>query len=175
MKHRNPLLVFFLGFITLGIYQIYWFVSTKKEMNARGEKLPTAWILIIPIIGPIWFFWVFSKATENVTNNSINSVVGFLLLYFLSSIGAAIIQDSFNGVMTINGSATAPITPVATTTPVYANPNVIQTIELQQPATQEPAIVVSGTNFSQQPPTQTTPTVPQPPVDPTNKPPTVSG
>jgi uncharacterized membrane protein YjgN (DUF898 family) len=35
MKKRNPLVVFLLSVITLGIYDIYWLVSTKKVLNAK--------------------------------------------------------------------------------------------------------------------------------------------
>ena len=32
VKFRNPIVVIILGFITLGIYYIYWFYSTSKEL-----------------------------------------------------------------------------------------------------------------------------------------------
>lgn len=54
MKNRNPLLVFLLSILTGGIYSWYWLVKTKGEMNKLGEKIPTAWIWLIPIIGNFW-------------------------------------------------------------------------------------------------------------------------
>lgn len=42
MQQRDPLKVFFLSLITVGIYAIVWYVKTKDEMNARGAQIPTA-------------------------------------------------------------------------------------------------------------------------------------
>ncbi|MDE3059103.1 MAG: DUF4234 domain-containing protein, partial [Bacteroidota bacterium] len=56
MKKRKPIAVFFLPFITLGIYSIVWYVSTKTEMKQRGADIPTAWLLIIPIADLYWLW-----------------------------------------------------------------------------------------------------------------------
>ena len=98
MKQRNPIAVLLLPFITFGIYSWYWAVKTKGEMNALGEKIPTAWIWLIPIIGTIWWFWEYSKGVEHVTNEKINSILAFVVMWLLGSIGQAILQDSFNKV-----------------------------------------------------------------------------
>jgi hypothetical protein len=98
MKQRSPIAVFLLPFITLGIYSWYWAVKTKGEMNALGEKIPTAWVWLIPIVGFIWWYWEYSKGVEHVTNEKISSILAFIVLWLLSSIGQAIIQDSFNKV-----------------------------------------------------------------------------
>jgi hypothetical protein len=98
MKQRNPIAVFLLPFITLGIYSWYWAVKTKGEMNALGEKIPTAWIWLIPIVGTIWWFWEYSKGVEHVTNEKISSILAFVVMWLLGPIGQAIIQDSFNKV-----------------------------------------------------------------------------
>jgi len=49
VKHRNILLVYLFSIITFGIYAIYWLVSTKNDINSLGAKIPTAWLIIIPI------------------------------------------------------------------------------------------------------------------------------
>jgi hypothetical protein len=178
MKHRNSLLVFFLPLITFGIYQVYWLVSTKKEMNIRGQKIPTAWILLIPIVGPIWFYWVFSKGAENVTNKDINSIVAFLLLYLLGSIGSAIIQDSFNHVPAVNiqSFSNSPATPPAPLTPASLTPiPTVQTVAPQQPVTPNAGGTTENNNFTPQAPVQIVPTNPHSSVNPTIKPPIVSG
>jgi hypothetical protein len=161
MKHRNPLIVFILPFITLGIYQLYWLVKTKREMNKKGEKILTAWILLIPLIGSIWFYWVYSKGVDHVTDHKMNNIVSFLLLYLLGSIGSAIIQDSFNSVpiggqqnWNASPQATGPVAPVINVSRPSSLPN--------QPTPHEPQ--------SQNPQIP-----PQPPVSPSQKPPLVSG
>ncbi|HUA13147.1 MAG TPA: DUF4234 domain-containing protein [Candidatus Sulfotelmatobacter sp.] len=49
MKKRNPIAVFFLSIITLGIYDIYWLVKTKTVLNKETKvHVPTIWLLFIP-------------------------------------------------------------------------------------------------------------------------------
>ena len=96
MKERNPILVLVFGLITLGIYSWYWAVKTKGEMNKLGEKIPTAWIWLIPIVGSIWWYWKYSEGVEHVSNGKTNAILAFILLWILGFIGQAILQDSFN-------------------------------------------------------------------------------
>lgn len=96
MKKRNPIAVFLFGLITLGIYSWYWAVKTKGEMNRLGEKIPTAWIWLIPIIGSIWWWWKYSEAVEHITQKEMGGVLAFVVLFLLGGIGQAIIQDAFN-------------------------------------------------------------------------------
>lgn len=97
MKKRSPFAVFFLPFITFGIYVIVWFVLTKEEMKSRGAEIPTAWLLIIPIANIYWL-WKYSKGVEKVTNGNRSAGGTFALLFFLSVIGMAITQSAFNKV-----------------------------------------------------------------------------
>jgi hypothetical protein len=103
MKNRNPLAVFLLPFVTFGIYSIYWFVKTKGEMNEKGATIPTAWLIIIPIVNIYWL-WKWSEGVDHVTNGKMSGVLAFILVWLLGSIGSAIVQDSFNKI----GEATAP-------------------------------------------------------------------
>jgi cytochrome c biogenesis protein CcdA len=51
MKHRNIVTVIILSLITLGIYDLYWLASTKKELNAHTKiHVPTLWLLFSPIL-----------------------------------------------------------------------------------------------------------------------------
>jgi len=68
-------------------------------MNARGAQIPTAWLLIIPFFN-IWWYWKFSEGVEIVTNKGMGTAVAFLLMYFLGTIGEAIIQNELNKVAT---------------------------------------------------------------------------
>lgn len=97
MKNRSPIAVFFLSLITLGIYQLVWYVKTKGEMNGRGANIPTAWLIIIPIVNIYWL-WKYSEGVGKVTNGAISGVLAFVLLWLLGVIGSAIVQDAFNKV-----------------------------------------------------------------------------
>ena len=96
MKQRNPIAVILLSIVTCGIYSWYWVIKTKGEMNQLGTNIPTAWIWLIPIIGIIWWYWAYSEGVEQITRGKMNGVLAFLLLWFLSVIGVALVQDSFN-------------------------------------------------------------------------------
>lgn len=97
MQNRSPLMVLVLSFITLGIYSLYWHVVTKREMNKSGADIPTAWLILIPIVGIYWQ-WKFSEGIGTVTKGSTSGPVAFLLLYLLGCIGMAIIQSELNKV-----------------------------------------------------------------------------
>lgn len=96
MKKRSPVAVLLLPCITFSIYPLYWLVKTKGEMNKLGEKIPTALIWFIPIVGQVWWLWKYSEGVEHVTCEKLNAPVVFLLCFLLGPIGQAIVQDSFN-------------------------------------------------------------------------------
>lgn len=96
MKTRSPGATFFLPLVTFGIYSIVWFVKTKDEMNELiGEKIPTAWLTIVPI-AVWWWQWRFAIGVEQVTNGKVSKTSAFLLTFFLGSLGMAIVQSGIN-------------------------------------------------------------------------------
>ena len=99
MQHRDPIMVILLSIITFGIYSLFWYVTTKNEMNAKGAQIPTAWLIIIPFVN-IWWYWKFCEGVELVTNKGMGVAVAFLLLWLLGIIGEAIIQNELNKVAT---------------------------------------------------------------------------
>jgi len=125
MKNRNPFLVLLFSIITIGLYDIYLYVSTKNEMNQKGAQIPTAWLLIIPFVAWYWL-WKYAEGVEQVTNNEFSQVVSFLLIFFLGGIGQTVLQTGFNKVGASAPSA-APLPgnqPVGQTTMVPASPPV---------------------------------------------------
>jgi hypothetical protein len=117
MKNRSPIAVFLLPFVTFGIYSIYWFVVTKGEMNSKGASIPTAWLIIVPIVNIYWM-WKWSEGVEHVTDNKMSGILAFILVWLLGSIGSAIVQDSFNKVGESGAPATPPAETPSDTTPV---------------------------------------------------------
>src|SRR3989344_6278654 len=112
MQKRNPIAVALLPFVTFGIYSIYWLVKTKGEMNSLGAKIPTAWLIIVPLVN-IWWMWKYSEGVEQVTGGKLNGVLAIVLLWLLGSIGGAIVQDSFNNNVSA-AAASEPSTPEPT-------------------------------------------------------------
>jgi hypothetical protein len=120
MTQRNPAAVFILCFITFGIYGIVWYVKTKGEMNAKGADIPTAWLIIIPIVNLYWL-WQWSQGVEKVTAGSSSAGLNFILMFLLGPIGAAIIQNKFNQVSAAPAAA-APPKPAEPAKPAEATP-----------------------------------------------------
>lgn len=98
MKHRSPAAPLLLPFVTFGIYSLVWYVKTKNEMNRSGSGIPTAWLLIVPIGNIVWL-WKYAVGVEQFTNTRMGRHAAFWLLLLLGLIGAAIVQNSFNGAL----------------------------------------------------------------------------
>lgn len=95
MTKRSVGSVVVLTIITLGIYGIYWAVVTKNEMNAAGAEIPSAWLILIPIVN-IWWLWKFCEGVDHVTKGKMSAGVAFILLWLVGLIGTAIVQHSLN-------------------------------------------------------------------------------
>jgi hypothetical protein len=104
MTKRSPIAVFFLSYLTLGIYIIVWRVKTKGEMVRLGADIPSAWLMIIPIVN-FWWLWKYSGGVSMVTKNSMSQAVAFIILLLLGGIGDAVIQDSFNKINLVPAAA----------------------------------------------------------------------
>lgn len=116
MKKRSVAAVILLPIITIGIYALYWFVKTKGELNEKGASIPTAWLLIIPLVN-IWWIWKYFDGVDHVTNGKVNGVLMFVLDLFVTAlIPMAICQDAYNK-MSIEGAVVAdnPVAPVEAT------------------------------------------------------------
>ena len=95
VKKRNIFLVYLFTFITFGIYGIYWFVSTKKEMNSLGADIPTAWLLIVPIANIYWLY-KYSEAFSKVVKKDNNVALWFILFLLVSIITPGVVQSELN-------------------------------------------------------------------------------
>jgi hypothetical protein len=103
MKQRSPLYVVVLTLVTLGIYSIVWFVQTRREMVSRGADIPTAWLMIVPIVNFYWI-WKWSEGVEQVTSNKMSQAMAFLLVCALNVVGLgilgmALVQKQLNQVV----------------------------------------------------------------------------
>ncbi len=98
MKHRSPAAVLLLPIITFGIYSLVWIVKTKGEINALvSTKVPTAWLLIVPIANFV-FLWKYAGGAAEVTKNALSQGLAFVLLLILGPIGQAVVQSYYNKV-----------------------------------------------------------------------------
>ena len=87
-------MVILLSMFTFGIYGLYWYVSTKTEMNEEGANIPTAWLLIIPLANIFWL-WKYCEGAATVTGKM--SAIGLFLLEIIFAPAAIwIIQSGLN-------------------------------------------------------------------------------
>ncbi len=95
MKTRTPITVLVLSVVTLGIYALVWHVQTKNEMNAAYDtKIPTAWLLLVPFVGALYWMWKWSEGAELATGMSGISV--FLLMILIPIVGIPVMASKFN-------------------------------------------------------------------------------
>lgn len=137
MKERNPAAVFLLSLITFGIYGLVWEVKTKNELNSLGAEIPTAWLLIVPVVNIYWL-WKYSEGVQKATDGKTSNVLAFILMFLLGIIGMAILQNEYNklgsqpagagptqanpGSMPPQPIAAAPVGPMPTVAPDIAAP-----------------------------------------------------
>lgn len=95
VKHRNIFLVYLLTFITFGLYGLYWYVSTKEEINSFGASIPTAWLIIIPIANIYWIY-KYAEGYSNFVKKDNNAILWFLLMFFVGIIIPALVQSELN-------------------------------------------------------------------------------
>lgn len=96
MKKRSLAGVIIFPFLTLGIYTLYWLVSTKRELNQKGAGIPTAWLIIIPIVN-WWWIWKYFDGAKKVTDGKLDAILNFVLYFFLTIIiPMAICQNTYN-------------------------------------------------------------------------------
>ena len=115
-KIRNPLGVVALGFVTLGIYLIFWYYFVNKEMAAVGRARNTdelghspgtsvlavtlGALLIVPAFVSLYNAWKRLNGGERLTGRSgLEAGLGFLLTIFLSPVGHYIFQSNWNKVL----------------------------------------------------------------------------
>lgn len=95
MKPRSPALVLVLSLVTLGIYALVWYVQTKNELNRiYAAGIPTAWLLLVPFVGPMYWMWKWSAGAEKATGTSAISV--FLLMMLVPVVGIPVVVSKFN-------------------------------------------------------------------------------
>jgi hypothetical protein len=96
LKERNVVLVYLLGIFTLGIYFIYWYVQTKREINENFDaSIPTCWLLIIPIANIYWMF-KYAEAYSLYVIKDDDKILWALLFILVGIIVPALVQIELN-------------------------------------------------------------------------------
>ena len=87
IKQRNMWMQVVLMIVTLGIYSIYWFYVTSREMLDYQKKEGNAglWTLVLLIpFGSFYSYWQHSKLVESLTGERYNHWLIYALWVFFS-------------------------------------------------------------------------------------------
>lgn len=76
MQKRNIAVVILLGFITLGIYDLYWLYKTRQELVALGGKVPRFIWLLLPLlallaVGVLWLFFLIALSDSSDSSQAL--------------------------------------------------------------------------------------------------------
>lgn len=100
IKHRNPLLVLMFSLITFGIYAIYWYVVTTKELRKNTSFAPNPWLILLSFVPiaciPFMFYydWKYSRAINELTGY--DTMTLFIIWVFLPPAAMYISQTELN-------------------------------------------------------------------------------
>ena len=111
IKNRNVFLVYLFGIITFGIYFVYWYFSTRREMNGLGAQIPTAWLLIVPIVNIYWGYKYCEGFSRTVKKDD-KLILWFVLFLLVGIVMPGIVQSELNK-KALGNRAEAPATGVA--------------------------------------------------------------
>jgi H+/Cl- antiporter ClcA len=100
VKYRNLVLIIVFSIITLGIYAIYWLVSTTNELRRMTSSAPNPWfllLLLVPVVDifvAFWYYWKYSKAIREISD--FEPVLLFVLWIIISPVAMIIAQIQLN-------------------------------------------------------------------------------
>ncbi len=99
IERRDMWMQVLLSVVTLGIYAIYWFYVTSKEMVAYKnlDGSPGLWtvLLFVPVAN-LYAYWKYSQAVEAVTDQRYSAIFVFLLWVLFSPAVWLITQIELN-------------------------------------------------------------------------------
>lgn len=99
VKNRNPLLVIVFSLVTLGLYALYWYYSTKQEMDSLNGEQPSGFMFLIMMLIPIVNFyalWLYCSSAEKATKGAQGKVLLFILSLFFFPATQYLVQNELN-------------------------------------------------------------------------------
>ena len=64
-------------------------------MNANGADIPTAWLLLVPIVN-LWWLWCYAEGADDATDDRLSAPFVFIAMWVLNGFAPLIIQYAFN-------------------------------------------------------------------------------
>ena len=94
MRWRSAWGVLALVVASAGAYAIAWLCQTRGEMNRLGARIPTPWLLALPVTA-LYFAWCWAEGVRHVTAGRTSTGVAFTLV-LCGPLGLALLQRAFN-------------------------------------------------------------------------------
>lgn len=98
MKKRNIIFVSVMSLVTLGIYFLYWVYTTSKEMAAKGIKVPSFLLIVLPVVaftGSMISLIVLALSAES--NSDADTGLKFSVIFFVLA-GTSILLFLISGI-----------------------------------------------------------------------------
>ncbi len=97
MRWRSPWSVLALTLASAGAYAIAWLVETRRELVQLGARIPSPWLLAVPVAGIYWA-WCWAEGVRLATAGRI-SAAGAFALVLLGPIGLPLVQYELNALV----------------------------------------------------------------------------
>jgi hypothetical protein len=99
LHKRNPFTVVFLSLVTFGVYALYWFYKTSKEVTEVSGKAPRRYLLwgVAMTIPIILFFWAFMNTAASISTVASDLAIGYasVILLLCGGLGVALLAVFF--------------------------------------------------------------------------------
>ena len=94
IQYRNPILWVILSLvIPFGIF--YWLYKTGEEIKSKGGQIPHILIVLVPLVGSLYYFYKYSQEFARCINGSEEWIMTFLS-FFIAPIGIYLVQTELN-------------------------------------------------------------------------------
>jgi hypothetical protein len=94
VQRRNSWGLLALSILSVGAFAIAWLCVTRVEMNRLGARIPSPWLLVLPVTAIYWA-WRWADGVRHVTARRTSRTTAFVLV-LLGPPGQALVQASFN-------------------------------------------------------------------------------
>jgi hypothetical protein len=95
MRTRAPSAVIGWSVASGGAYAVAWLCQTRGEMNRLGARIPSPWLLAVPVAALYWA-WCWAEGVRHVTAGRTSTLAAFALLCLGGPLGMACVQARLN-------------------------------------------------------------------------------
>jgi uncharacterized membrane protein len=104
VKKRDPIFVVVVSLVTCGLYALYWFYHTTRELGEanKSETNPLVWTigLFIPFVN-LYFLWKYSGESEKIMKGKHSQLLIFIAWLVFFPIAQYLVQQELNKVATV--------------------------------------------------------------------------